>query len=372
MDNAIHKEFPQPSDPTILAWRYMDLPKLLALLLKKELHLTRLDALEDEYEGTLPRQTSSAALAELRPTMYSERAWTMIEKSISFLRTLQSPQAMKELAERYFTPTAGAPQDQFTAMFLIFWLVALAQFTRIGRAALLAGLEEKNENPEVQARLDDSEFFRQLAESTAVLPANQILVDLEANYKCIPPKEREAAIRELADWTLMHFAAIRQQLFVSCWHLGSHESEAMWRIYCGRQDGVAIVLPYSRLRDSISAPDTHIGTVEYIPYETGIFKRFGQFSPGMHKRREFEYEFEARIVQRRIITSASEPPRSAALSWDPEAHIERIVISPYSRPWFADIVRGIVERAAPKLADKVESSSMSKPPFIPGMSGAEP
>jgi hypothetical protein len=51
--SPIHKELPQPDDPSVLAWSCLDLPKLLALLLKKELHLTRLDSLEDKIGGRL-------------------------------------------------------------------------------------------------------------------------------------------------------------------------------------------------------------------------------------------------------------------------------------------------------------------------------
>jgi hypothetical protein len=51
MTDIAHKEFPQPEDPTVLAWRYVDLPKLLSLLLTKKLHLTRLDALEDKLKA---------------------------------------------------------------------------------------------------------------------------------------------------------------------------------------------------------------------------------------------------------------------------------------------------------------------------------
>jgi hypothetical protein len=97
MNSPTHKEFPQPDDPSVLAWRYLDLPKLLSLLLKKELHLTRLDALEDKYEGTLPLQTVPAMLAELRPTISSEKAWPMIEKSVSFVRKLQNPELVKKI-----------------------------------------------------------------------------------------------------------------------------------------------------------------------------------------------------------------------------------------------------------------------------------
>jgi hypothetical protein len=46
-----HPSFPQPPDTSVLAWRYMDLPKLLALIVKREIHLRRLDLIPDKYEG---------------------------------------------------------------------------------------------------------------------------------------------------------------------------------------------------------------------------------------------------------------------------------------------------------------------------------
>src|ERR1022692_4031575 len=42
----------------------------------------------------------------------------------------------------------------------------------------------------------------------------------------------------------------RQRTFVSCWNASDHESHALWRIYCGSPDGVAIQTTFSRLRQS--------------------------------------------------------------------------------------------------------------------------
>ena len=196
----------------------------------------------------------------------------MIEKSLSFVRKFRNPQSMEELAEQFFNATSQGSRDRFAAVFVIFCLFVAMQLTRIGRAAALATLESKNEDLELQDKLDDTNFYKKLGEFTGILPETQLLNDLEENYERIPPEGREAAIRELADWALMQYSNIRQNLFVNCWHLGHHESDAMWRIYCGREDGIAIALPYSQLRDSIKAADTFIGKVEYIPYETGMLK----------------------------------------------------------------------------------------------------
>jgi hypothetical protein len=37
LTNQYHTSFPQPSDPSVLVWRYMDFSKLVSLLSKQEL-----------------------------------------------------------------------------------------------------------------------------------------------------------------------------------------------------------------------------------------------------------------------------------------------------------------------------------------------
>lgn len=48
--------FPQPADESVLAWRYIDLPKLIDLFAHKRLCLARLDQFPDRLEGSVPRR----------------------------------------------------------------------------------------------------------------------------------------------------------------------------------------------------------------------------------------------------------------------------------------------------------------------------
>lgn len=48
-----HRDFPAPPDDTVI-WRYVDLEKMLAMLCTRQLHLTRLDKLQDPWEGAWP------------------------------------------------------------------------------------------------------------------------------------------------------------------------------------------------------------------------------------------------------------------------------------------------------------------------------
>jgi len=52
-NSAEHPALPQPEDSESLVWRYMDLPKLIALLGQRALFFSRLDKLGDPYEGSI-------------------------------------------------------------------------------------------------------------------------------------------------------------------------------------------------------------------------------------------------------------------------------------------------------------------------------
>jgi hypothetical protein len=239
-----HQSFPQPSDPSVLAWRYMDLAKLMSMVLKRELYLRRLDLLPDRYEGLYPRRVRRA------------------------------------LAEHYATH----------------------------------GLTE-NEAIEI------------------------------ANHRVDFSKET------------------RQMMYVNCWHLGDYESEAMWRIYCGDDSGLAIVLSYENLRTLISTDSAWIGEVQYLDYESDLLSPGNAFKVALHKRIEFSHEKEARIVSFGNVAFATPADRPTAISipWQVEA-IQKIVVSPYAARWYLEMVRDVVERLAPGLGPRVVHSGMAAEP----------
>ena len=50
-----HPCFPQPEDDSVRIWRYLDLAKFIWLLEKQQLYLSRLDSLNDPFEGSTPQ-----------------------------------------------------------------------------------------------------------------------------------------------------------------------------------------------------------------------------------------------------------------------------------------------------------------------------
>ncbi len=52
-----HPSFPQPEDPNVNVWRYMDLSKFIWLLSERKLYFSRVDLLQDPFEGSSTRKT---------------------------------------------------------------------------------------------------------------------------------------------------------------------------------------------------------------------------------------------------------------------------------------------------------------------------
>ena len=169
-----HPCFPQPNDPAVSVWRYMDLSKLAWLLTKKKLYFSRLDQLQDPFEGSSTRRTLDG---------------------------------IKQFLER-------------------------------------SGHQKAWEN------------------------------------------------------ILNVFRQSRTQMFVNCWYAGNEESEAMWRLYCSGDHGVAIQTTYNTLIESIrNNENVSIGRVTYVDYEKHHFPDSNLFYPVMHKRLAFAHESEVRLVQ---------------------------------------------------------------------------
>ena len=246
-----HPSFPQPDDDSTLVWRYMDLPKFLAMMLRKELFLARIDRLPDKFEGTLPRLTRDA-----------------IEAQMAIEKAAITPERIKSIA--------------------------------------------------------------------------QFMVDSTHQN--------------------------RSSLYVNCWRLGDEESDAMWRLYCGTAEGLAVVLPYARLRESVETEksSSYVGLVSYIDFESDLIPAGNVFNAAMYKRKEFKYEQEARIAHMGELAthSVTAPPISHLVPWPPEEYVERVVISPYAEQWYVDVVAESVRAFAPRLASRIEDSAMRHGPYL--------
>jgi hypothetical protein len=169
---------------------------------------------------------------------------------------------------------------------------------------------------------------------------------------------------------------MRQQLltltYVNCWTLGNIESVAMWRLYTGDENGIAIESSFRRLRTSFAREPLPIwaGRVRYVDYDADLIPEESAFDPFAHKRRAFTYEREVRAVTSTIfdpVQTSVDPQTHTA--WNPPSppgiHVEvdlanlirRVRVSPVSAGWFVDLVEELATKyglAVPVLQSELE------------------
>ena len=158
--------------------------------------------------------------------------------------------------------------------------------------------------------------------------------------------------------------AWREVTFVNCWNVSEHESHALWRIYCGETEGIAIKSTLGKLRDSSGGvpiypveyrtPGTNIGTPTLIGLVT-------------QKRPMFEYEREVRLVH--IDGQADSPSLEGrafgrCLPWNVEEHGDAIHVHPLADTSFMEAVTSTIQQYAPTLLDRVTWSAMREPPPV--------
>lgn len=180
------------------------------------------------------------------------------------------------------------------------------------------------------------------------------------------PERREACVASLSSRFSLGLegalCAEYLRTFVSCWHAGEHESEAMWRLYSkDALEGVGIRTTGGWLREALLPKRPTIAEVEYR--DDYVWKPVdGEFRRFLTKRRAFAHEHEVRAVLEDVgagrlgAKGILVPVRLGIL-------IQRVVVSPYSPAWLLDVVRDLVGRFG--LKAEVLASGMAGQPYVP-------
>jgi len=153
----------------------------------------------------------------------------------------------------------------------------------------------------------------------------------------------------------------RRETFINCWSASSHESHALWRIYCGASEGVAIQSRFARLQASVGSKP-----LLKVTYETpGTSKRTPDcLDLATKKRPMFEYEREVRVVDWQSGVHREPEIVGYGLEWDPEKNLGSIRVHPEANESFIQTVVAVVDHYAPALNNRVARSDMSeRPPF---------
>jgi hypothetical protein len=145
-------------------------------------------------------------------------------------------------------------------------------------------------------------------------------------------------------------ASIPREAYVNCWHLGDHESMAMWQGYGGGPYGVAIRSTFSKLDAAMPVTfkgrwreDTiYIGRVKYIDY-TSITDRIphevNAYGRLVCKSLPYRHENEVRAVfLDNSIPFDGTPPAGHSIPLDLRELIADVVVSPLAPAWFESVV----------------------------------
>lgn len=160
----------------------------------------------------------------------------------------------------------------------------------------------------------------------------------------------ERAMRIIPHW--------RRTTFVNCWRASEHESHALWRIYCGATEGVALETNYDRLVASLNGP-----ALFQVSYEgPGNANRTPTREDLITKKRPaFEYEQEFRIL---LTEEGASEESGLPIDWNPEDHLVGIRVHPEADTSFMQAVATAITHYAPALEECVVWSDMREPPPV--------
>jgi hypothetical protein len=231
-----------------------------------------------------------------------------------------------------------------------------------------------DESVKVLRYLTTNKFERFLRDSSIYLPR---LDQFEDPWEGSLPKSAFSGSDEIAELGLASSVEGRRlwskQFYVSCWNASNDESDAMWKLYCGSdgKEGVCVVSSYRQLSHVETGANSplHLGAVTYIDYETGRLSFRDSFAPMMHKRSQFAFEQEVRIVLSNLCTfylltreQAERALDSTALGKRLRCDLSMLVTSILVRPSASQDYRGhvveLVQRYQPDLVDRIEWSRM--------------
>lgn len=143
---------------------------------------------------------------------------------------------------------------------------------------------------------------------------------------------------------------MRQNMFISCWNIGEHESAAMWKLYLQSPEGVAIRTDHNALCAALETSPLLVRTtkVNYIDYETTPIPFNNLFFPFVHKRLSFAHENELRAIiwaeesiNQPQLGSNSE---FATIKVVPQELVKAVYVSPTAPKWFGNLVQSLLAR----------------------------
>lgn len=186
----------------------------------------------------------------------------------------------------------------------------------------------------------------------------------------------KASMNESGTWDRYSemITEIRYTIYINCWYANDYESAAMWQLYAGAGNAIAIRSTVARLSESLStdARNIHIGKIKYIDYEKDALRDVNIFLPYLCKRRSFEHESEVRLImwsseesnatQDERDLRGAEKPAGHAIKADLNKMLESVYVSPKAKAWFVDLVKDVLVKYAYGNVTIKQSDFEASPP----------
>jgi len=134
---------------------------------------------------------------------------------------------------------------------------------------------------------------------------------------------------------------------ISCWYAATHESAAMWQLYAGSNDAIAIRTSFGKLRTAL--PDcVKIGLVKYADYNQQWISEQAPIHRFMYKRISFKHEAELRAIidldDPNVPLNGQIRNGNYVVGLDLNRLITHVFVSPKSQDWYFDLVCKVCKR----------------------------
>lgn len=162
---------------------------------------------------------------------------------------------------------------------------------------------------------------------------------------------------------------LRSRVAINSWHVNTHESAAMWKLYAQTNEAVCIQSTYSNLRNAL--PQIFkISEMNYVDYTSSYIPEYHPLAPFVFKRKSFEHEHELRAI---VDMEEADPELYELIGIEPSQYgvykavninnlIQSVYVAPESPDWFYELVKNVCNTY--KLANiSVVRSSLETEPF---------
>ena len=303
------------SDTTI--WRFMDFFKFMSLVNDGVLYFTRLDKLEDDHEAAWSDATTKLIGGET-PSKVQDEGWRFRISDNKTGQSLLLPFVQKPVdpnLQDVLDTMHSKPDD---------WGYWKTPFDMIY-------LHHKPTGHRFGVR--EAQVVHQLCDALSSL-------DVIRKYR-------------------HHTKGHSRCTLVNCWHINTHESDAMWSRYTDRKKSIAIKTDVASLVGSfVNRYPNGIGKIQYIDFDKDVMPVSYFGISHWFKRVQYQADCELRVVMdETIYSSITEHTRTPdysreacdiGLSYqvDPRVLVHEIVIGPGTDEWIVELIRSIAEKYA--------------------------